>query len=177
VSINNRSFWNGYTIEAFIKLPADWDSNKHRWANLLGRVGRRGSVPGGFRGGDPEASSVLFAISSLREVQWEIVPASNSQYPQTAWSGELIRSTWYHVAIVNDPTTRMTTMFVDGAPVLRNIANAETGTRSISVNNPWIVGAGWWDTVLTDGYYGWIGEIRLVGRPLPSTQWLTARRS
>jgi hypothetical protein len=177
VSINNRSFWNGYTIEAFIKLPADWDSNKHRWANLLGRVGRRGSVPGGFRGGDPEASSVLFAVSSLREVQWEIVPASNSQNAQTAWSGELIRSTWYHVAIVNDPATRMTTMFVDGAPVLRNIANAETGTRSISVNNPWIVGAGWWDTVLTDGYYGWVGEIRLVGRPLPSTQWLTARRS
>jgi len=31
--------------------------------------------------------------------------------------------------------------------------------------------------VLTDGYYGWVGEIRLVGRPLPSTQWLTARRS
>jgi hypothetical protein len=175
-SVNNRSFWAGYTIEAFVKLPADWDSAKHRWANLLGRVGRRGNVPGGFAGGDPEASSVLFAISSLREVQWEVVPASNSRNAQTAWSGEIIRSTWYHVAIVNDPATRLTTMYVDGAPVLRNIANAETGTRSQSVNNPWIVGAGWWDTVLADGYHGWIGELRLVGRPLPASQWLTARR-
>jgi hypothetical protein len=176
VSVNNRSFWNGYTIETFVKIPADWDARKHRWGNLLGRVGRRGNTPGGYRGGDPEASSVLFAVSSLREIQWEVVPASNTQYAQTNWSGEIIRGTWYHIAIVNDPATRTTTMYVDGAPVLRNVANAGTGTRSQSANNPWIIGAGWWDTALTDGFYGWLGELRLVGRPLPSTQWLTARR-
>ena len=176
-SVNNRSFWNGYTIETFVKIPDDWDSNKHRWGNLLGRVGRRGNVPGGYRGGDPEASSVLFAISSLREVQWEVVPASNSTYAQTNWSGELIRGTWYHVAIVNDPATQTTTLYIEGAPVLRNVAGAGTGTRSQSVNNPWIIGAGWWDTAFADGFYGWLGELRLVGRPLPASQWLTARRS
>lgn len=176
-SVNGRSFWTGYTIEAFVKIPADWDANKHRWGNLLGRQGRRGAVPGNYVGGDPEASSVLFAISNLREVQWEVVPASNASYAQTNWSGELIRDTWYHVAVVNDPATATTTLYVEGAPVLRNVSNAGTGTRSQNSPQPWILGASWWDTSLDDGFYGWIGELRLVGKPLPATQWLTARRS
>lgn len=174
--VNGRSFWSGYTVEAFIKIPADWDASRHRWGNLLGRQGNRGAVPGGYWGGDPEASSVLFAISNLREVQWEVVPASNSHYAQTNWSGEIIRNTWYHVAAVNDPSTATTTLYVEGAPVLRNVANAATGTRSQANPLPWILGAGWWDGSLDDGYYGWLGELRLVGRPLPASQWLTARR-
>lgn len=175
-SVNGRSFWNGYTVEAFVKIPADWDASKHRWGNLLGRQGNRGNVPGGYWGGDPEASSVLFAISSLREVQWEAVPASNSHYAQTNWSGEIIRNTWYHVAVVNDPATATTTLYVEGAPVLRNVANAATGLRAQATPQPWILGAGWWDGSLDDGYYGWLGELRLVGKPLPAHQWLTARR-
>lgn len=175
--VNGRSFWTGYTIEAFVKIPADWDASKHRWGNLLGRQGNRGAVPGGYQGGDPEASSVLFAISSLREVQWEVVPASNSRYAQTNWSGELIRNTWYHIAIVNDPATATTTLYVEGAPVLRNVSNAAIGTRSQNSPLPWIIGAGWWDGVLDDGFYGWIGEMRLVGKPIPPEQWLTARRN
>ena len=35
-SVNGRSFWDGYTFEAFIKLPTDWAAAKHAWANLLG---------------------------------------------------------------------------------------------------------------------------------------------
>ena len=175
-NVNGRSFWTGYTIEAFVKIPDDWNSDKHRWGNILGRQGNRGNVPGGYRGGDPEASSVLFAISSLREVQWEVVPANNSAYAQTNWSGELIRNTWYHVAVVNDPATATTTLYIDGAPVLRNVVNAGTGTRSQNSPLPWIIGAGWWNGVLADGYYGWVGELRLVGKPLTQDQWLTARR-
>ena len=176
-SVNGRSFWSGYTVEAFIKIPADWDANKHRWGNILGRVGNRGAVPGGYWGGDPEASSVLFAISNLREVQWEVVPASNAHYAQTNWSGEIIRDTWYHVAMVNDPATATTTLYVEGAPVLRNVSRAATGTRSQATPQPWILGAGWWDGTLDDGYYGWVGELRIVAKPIPASQWLTARRS
>ncbi|WP_422017078.1 LamG-like jellyroll fold domain-containing protein [Roseateles sp.] len=176
-SVNGRSFWNGYTVEAFVKIPANWDATKHAWCNMLGRQGNRGNVPGGYQGGDPEASSVLFAISSLREVQWEVVPASNARNAQTNWSGEVIRNTWFHVAIVNDPATATTTMYVEGAPVLRNVANAATGTRSQATPLPWILGAGWWDGVLDDGFFGSIGELRLVGKPLPADKWLTARRS
>ncbi|WP_028966444.1 LamG-like jellyroll fold domain-containing protein [Sphingomonas phyllosphaerae] len=174
-AINNRSFWDGYTVEAFIKVDPDWTRENHRWGNILGRVGNRGNLPG-FKGGDRQASSVLFAISSLREVQWEVVPASNATYPQTNWSGEIMRNTWYHVAIVCDPKTRETTMYVDGAPVLRNVIG-EIGMRSQGLDKPWILGASWWDGLRKDGFFGWIGEVRLVPRPLTPDQWLTARRA
>jgi len=176
-SLNGRSFWNGYTVEAFVKIPAGWTANLHKWGNILGRVGNRGNVPGGYQGGDPEASSVLFAISNLREVQWEVVPASVSHYAQTNWSGEIIRDSWYHIAIVNDPATLTTTMYIDGAPVLRNVGNAAIGMRSQSTPQPWILGAGWWNGVLSDGFFGAVGEIRMVYRPIGRDQWLTARRT
>ncbi|MGM4872178.1 metallophosphoesterase [Bradyrhizobium sp. 956_D2_N1_5] len=176
-SLNGRSFWNGYTVEAFVKIPAGWTANLHKWGNILGRVGNRGNVPGGYQGGDPEASSVLFAISNLREVQWEVVPASVSHYAQTNWSGEIIRDSWYHIAIVNDPATLTTTLYIDGAPVLRNVGNAAIGMRSQSTPQPWILGAGWWNGVLSDGFFGAVGEIRMVYRPIGRDQWLTARRT
>lgn len=176
-SLNGRSFWNGYTVEAFVKIPAGWTANLHKWGNILGRVGNRGNVPGNYWGGDPEASSVLFAISNLREVQWEVVPASVSHYAQTNWSGEIIRDTWYHIAIVNDPATLTTTMYIDGAPVLRNVGNAAIGLRSQNSPQPWILGAGWWDGVLADGFFGAVGEIRMVYRPIGRSEWLTARRT
>lgn len=176
-SLNGRSFWNGYTVEAFLKIPAGWTASLHKWGNILGRVGNRGNVPGGYQGGDPEASSVLFAISNLREVQWEVVPASVSHYAQTNWSGEIIRDSWYHVAIVNDPATLTTTLYIDGAPVLRNVGNAAIGLRAQSTPQPWILGAGWWNGVLADGFFGAVGEIRMVYRPIGPDQWLTARRT
>jgi hypothetical protein len=174
MGVNNRSFWDGYTVEAFIKVDANWTRENHRWCNILARMGNRGNLPG-FSGGDREASSVLFAISSLREVQWEIVPASNSSQPKANWSGEIIRDTWYHVAIVNDPATKDTILYVEGAPVLRNV-NGTTGIRSQNVNQPWVIGATHWDGAMEDGYFGHIGELRLVGRALTPDQWLTARR-
>ncbi len=174
MGVNNRSFWDGYTVEAFIKVDANWTRENHRWCNILARMGNRGNLPG-FSGGDREASSVLFAISSLREVQWEIVPASNSSQPKANWSGEIMANTWYHVAIVNDPATRDTILYVEGAPVLRNV-NGTTGIRSQNVNQPWVIGATHWDGAMEDGYFGHIGELRLVGRALTPDQWLTARR-
>jgi len=174
-TINNRSFWDGYTVEAFIKVDAAWTRENHRWGNILGRTGNRGNLPG-FRGGDRQASSVLFAISSLREVQWEVVPATNSSQPQANWSGEIMADTWYHIAIVCDPRTRETILYVEGAPVLRNVTG-EIGMRSQGVDKPWILGASWWDGARTDGFFGHIGEVRLVPRPLGPDQWLTARRA
>ncbi len=173
--VNGRSFWSGYTAEAFIKIDKNWTRDNNRWCNILARGINRGSMPG-FAGGDKQASPLLFAISSLKELQWEVVPASNSTYPQTNWSGEIMVDTWYHVAIVNDPKTGETIMYVDGAPVLRNIVG-QSGMRSINTATPWVIGASWWDGSFVDGFLGQIGEIRLVPRPLTQDQWLTARRA
>ena len=173
--INAMTFTAGYTVETFIKIDANWTVTNHRWGNILTRNGNRGKLPG-FAGGDRESPPILFAISSLREIQWEVVPASNTRYPQANWSGEVMVDTWYHVAIVNDPSTNETILYVDGAPVLRNAAG-QVGIAALAADMPWVLGAAWWNGERKDGYFGNIGEVRIVAKPLPAAQWLTARRS
>ena len=173
--LNAQTFTGGYTVEAFIKIDRDWTTGKHRWCNILTRNGNRGGLPK-FAGGDRESPPVLFAISSLREVQWEVVPSNDTTAPRANWSGELMVDTWYHVAVVNDPTTRETVLYVDGAPVLRNTSGG-VGIASLGATMPWVLGAAWWDGAQDDGYFGSIGEVRLVAKPLAPAQWLTARRS
>jgi len=174
--INAQTLDNGYTVEAFVKIDKGWTSNKQAWMNIMTRDGRRGDLPG-YTGGDPEAPPMLFAISSLREVQWEVVPSpAGSRSPKTNWSGEVIADRWVHIAIVNDPVSHDTTMYVEGAPVLRNIANAP-GLATLSATSPWVVGGGSWDGARADGFFGNIGEVRVVAAALAPAQWLTARKA
>jgi hypothetical protein len=176
-AINAQTFaTSGYTIEAFIKINPAWDKAKHAWMNIMTRDGKRGDLAG-FDGGDPESPPLLFAISSLREVQWEVVPAVSGQRDAMAsWSGEIIAGNWVHIAIVNDPVTHDTIMYVEGAPVLRNSSNV-VGLATLSASSPWVVGGGSWDGARADGFFGNIGEVRVAAAALPATQWLTARRS
>ncbi|MEO5797536.1 MAG: LamG-like jellyroll fold domain-containing protein [Rhodoferax sp.] len=176
-AINAQTFTStGYTVEAFIKINKAWDKSKHAWMNIMTRDGKRGDLPG-FDGGDPESPPMLFAISSLREVQWEVVPdTSGPREGLASWSGEIIADTWVHIAIVNDPTTHDTVMYVEGAPVLRNTSNVP-GLATLSAASPWVVGAGSWDGDRADGFFGNIGEVRVAAEALPSNKWLTARRT
>jgi len=176
-AINALTFTStGYTIEVFIKIDKGWDKSKHAWMNIMTRDGKRGGLPG-FDGGDPESPPMLFAISSLREVQWEVVPdITGAREGDASWSGEIIAGTWVHIAIVNDPATHDTVMYVEGAPVLRNTSNVP-GLATLSAGSPWVVGAGSWDGDRADGFFGNIGEVRVVAEALPSGKWLTARRA
>jgi len=176
-AINAQTFASsGYTIEAFIKINPAWDKARHAWMNIMTRDGKRGELAG-FIGGDPESPPLLFAISSLREVQWEVVPdVSGQRDAMASWSGEIIAGNWVHIAIVNDPATHDTVMYVEGAPVLRNSSNVP-GLAARSASSPWVVGGGSWDGTRADGFFGNIGEVRIVAAALPSSQWLTARRS
>lgn len=143
--------------------------------NIMTRDGRRGDLPG-FTAGDGESPPMLFAISSLREVQWEVVPSPSAPPdPKTNWSGEVIADRWVHIAIVNDPVSHDTTMYVEGAPVLRN-ATAARGLATLSATSAWVVGGGSWDGARADGFFGNIGEVRVVASALASSQWLTARK-
>ena len=172
--INGQTLESGYTVEAFVKIDKSWTSNKQAWMNIMTRDGRRGDLAG-YQGGDPEAPPMLFAISSLREVQWEVVPSTaGTRSPKTNWSGEVIADRWVHIAIVNDPVSHDTTMYVEGAPVLRNIGNAP-GLATLSASSPWVVGGGSWDGARADGFFGNIGEVRVVAAALAPGQWLTAR--
>lgn len=176
-AINALTFSStGYTIEAFIKIDKAWDKSRHAWMNIMTRDGKRGDLAG-FDGGDPESPPLLFAISSLREVQWEVVPdLAGTREGEASWSGEIIADTWVHLAVVNDPTTHDTVMYIEGAPVLRNTSDVP-GLATLSANSPWVVGAGSWDGDRADGFFGNIGEVRVVAEALPASQWLTARRA
>ncbi len=168
--LNAETFTGGYTVEAFIKVGRDWTATVNAWMNIMSRGGRRGNIPG-FQGG-PQSPPVQFAISNLREVQWEVA-SHTPPMSRTNWSGEIMVDTWLHVAIVNDAQTGETTMFVEGAPVLRNIGGS-VGLGTLGL--PWYVGAGFWDGgAPNNGFLGTVGEIRIVARPLQPAQWLTAR--
>lgn len=173
--INGQTVPNGYTVEAFIKIDRDWISSKHAWMNIMTRDGKRGDLPG-FSGGDAEASPLLFAVSSLREIQWEVVPeATGTRGAKANWSGEIIPDKWMHIAVVNDDTTHETILYVEGAPVLRNTSDAP-GLATLAANMPWVIGAGSWDGARADGFFGSIGEVRIVDHALQPIDWLTSRR-
>ena len=175
--LNAMDFANtGYTVEAFVKIDKDWNSSLHSWMNIMTRDGRRDSIAG-FSGGDGESPPLLFAVSSLREIQWEIMPpGTQSRSPQASWSGEIMADSWVHIALVADPVAKESILYVEGAPVLRNSGDA-SGLAPVSATMPWVVGAGSWAGERGDGFFGNIGEIRIAAEPLSSKQWLTARRS
>lgn len=172
-AMNSATFKTGYTVEVFIKLDKSWTSATNAWMNILTRAGRRGNLPG-FDDGLPQSPPLQFAISNLKEVQWEVMPQQAATVSsRTNWSGEIMLDTWLHVAIVNDPVARETTMYVEGAPVLRNAVDT-IGLASLGL--PWTVGAGYWDGGSPgSGFLGAMGEMRVVAKPLAPAQWLTAR--
>lgn len=175
-ALNAETVPNGYTVEAFIKIDHDWTAGKNAWMNIMTRDGKRGNLPG-YNGGDGESPPLLFAVSSLREIQWEIVPdRAGPRDAKTNWSGEIIADKWLHIAVVNDNTTHETILYVEGAPVLRNTSDAP-GLATLAANMPWVVGAGSWDGSRADGFFGSIGEVRIVNKALLPAQWLTARKN
>lgn len=172
--VTKTTFPAGYTIESFVKMDAAWDAAKNGWSKAVTRTGNRSTLPGfGQTPWDYTASPTVLGISNLREFQFSEVPAPATKGDRVAWSGEIMVDTWQHVAIVGDPETRTTTMYVDGAPVLRNAT--DTGGATINAGMPWILGADWVDDKARNGWHGCIGETRIVGHPTTPDQWLTAR--
>jgi len=174
--LNALSFDTGYTVEAFLKIPANWTAADNAWMNIMEREGRRGDVSGIDPGADGDESALIFAISSLREVQWEVTPSTaGTRSPAANFSGEIIADRWIHVAVVNDPAQNNTVMYVEGAPILRNASN----TNGIAVSgstNRMIIGGGVYANAPSNGFLGNIGEVRICSEPLTADKWLTARR-
>lgn len=166
----------GYTIETFVLIDEDWTADANAWSKVLVRAGNRSTIPGmPWSRWDYTASPVALGFSNLREFQWTEVPAETTKGDRTAWSGEIILGRWLHVAIVNDVEAATTTMYVDGAPVLRNAT--DTGGHSLNAGMPWLFGVDWVDDGPTNGWNGCIGETRVIDHPTGPTEWLTARPS
>lgn len=173
-AVNDADLSAGYTIETFMLLDDDWTAEANGWSKGLVRSGNRSQIDGmPWSQWDYTASPAALGISNLREFQWTEVGNDATKGDKTNWSGEIMVGTWSHVAIVNDPATAETTMYVNGAPVLRT--GQDTIGMSYNEGMPWVIGSDWVDDAARNGWHGCIGETRIVDRPLAADEWLTAR--
>jgi hypothetical protein len=171
---NDETFENGYTLETFIKLDDSWTAEKNGWSKAIVRSGNREKLPGmPWSQWDRTASPAALGISNLREFQYTEVPTETTKGDRTAWSGEIMTESWAHVAIVNDPASSTTTMYVDGAPVLRNAT--DTLGQSINADTTWLFGADFVDEAARNGWNGCIGETRVIDHATTQAEWLTQR--
>ena len=163
--LNSATFRAGYTIEAFYRLPADWDPSHHAWAGVVSRTGTGGAA--GKTGDDPDEPLATLSLSNDREPQWAMRPL-NQQGIATNWGQETPLETWWHLAVVNDG--RHTTLYVQGCPVVRNPKPASIGITSVGL--PWLLGgyeyAGKIDQIL----HARLGDVRIVERALPVSAFM-----
>lgn len=80
--LNRATFKDGYTIEAFYRLPADWDASHNAWSGLVSRTGRNGSV--GTVTDDPDEPLATLSLSDGPGPQWAVHPL-NQQQLATNW--------------------------------------------------------------------------------------------
>ncbi len=163
--LNSATFKAGYTIEAFYRLPADWDPDHNAWSGLVSRTGTGGAA--GKTADDPDEPLATLSLSDGPGPQWAVRPL-NQQGIATNWGDETAREAWWHVAVVNDGSH--TTMYVQGCPVARNPHATAVGLTSVGL--PWLLGgyeyAGKIDQIL----HGRLGDVRIVERVLPVTSFM-----
>ena len=180
--VNRERFEQGYTFETFIKIDKDYGSSNY-WGAFVCRGGRRGDLPNfkvaGADTDDLEEPPLSGAISSLKEVQWAFTDTAKVGNGYSVWSGDVDLDKWYHLVVVDDPKEGSVVMYIDGVPMLRN--QYGTAGRAHGINGfddrPWIIGGSIYDNIMDTGFFGTIGETRLVDHPTTPAQWLTARAS
>ncbi|MFF7160046.1 LamG-like jellyroll fold domain-containing protein [Streptomyces sp. NPDC008086] len=158
--LNSATFGDGYTIEAFYRLPADWDPDHHAWSGLVSRTGTGGAA--GKTADDPDEPLATLSLSNDREPQWAMRPL-NQEGIATNWAQETPLQTWWHLAVVNDG--EHTTMYVEGCPVVRNPKARSTGITSVGL--PWLLGGYEYGGKIDQILHGRLGDVRIVARALP----------
>ena len=169
--MNTATFPKAYTVEAFLKIPADFDGGANGFAAVLSRWGTAGeagkaTVAGD---GDPDEAVVTLSFSGDRELQWSVYPLTQDG-SVTNWGHELPLDTWWHVAVVNDG--RHTTAYVDGCPVVRNPSTVNRGLATIG--REWLLGGYDYGRKIDQIWYGSIGDVRVVEAALSPAQFMNA---
>ncbi|QJT05216.1 Tat pathway signal sequence domain protein [Streptomyces asoensis] len=163
--LNSAIFKSGYTIEAFYRLPADWDPSHHAWSGLVSRTGTGGAA--GRTGDDPDEPLATLSLSNDREPQWAMRPL-NQEGIATNWGQETPLETWWHLAVVNDG--RHTTLYVEGCPTVRNPKAEAVGVTSVGL--PWLLGGYEYGGQIDQILHGRLGDVRIVSRALPVTSFM-----
>jgi F5/8 type C domain/Concanavalin A-like lectin/glucanases superfamily/Calcineurin-like phosphoesterase len=169
--LNAEEFTRGYTIEAFLKIPLDWDSTNNAWMAALSRRGAAGKAGKSGKNTDPNEPVATLSISNNgREPQFNFYPLSQT-YPTTNWGQGLPEDTWWHVAVVNDG--KRTLMYVEGSVVVDNPSTLSNGITSLGL--PWLLGGHEYSGSIDQVFHGWIGDVRVVNRPLPISEFMTGK--
>jgi hypothetical protein len=163
--LNSEKFLHGYTIETFIRLPDPFEGN-HAWMGILSWQGRNGDA-GKTTGWSPLEPTCSLNLSPERFLQFVVYPERQDADP-TSWSHALPVGRWTHVAVVNDG--RRTVVYVDGSKIARNPAQRSTGIATLG--KPFVLGATQFDEKFGQGFYGWMGDTRIVARPLSPRQFM-----
>ncbi|HEX6340733.1 LamG-like jellyroll fold domain-containing protein [Umezawaea sp.] len=167
--VNRMRFESGYTIETYLKLPEPFEGD-HAFMGVLSWEGRSGDA-GKTSGWSPEEPTCSLNVSGERFLQFVVYPVPTDADP-TSWSHAIPTGRWTHVAVVNDG--RRTTMYVDGAKIARNASEESKGISTLG--KPFVIGATQFALRYGHGFYGWIGDTRIVARALRPGQFLTAVR-
>ncbi|MFD7407897.1 LamG-like jellyroll fold domain-containing protein [Streptomyces sp. NPDC059866] len=163
--LNSEKFTRGYTIETFVRLPEPFEGD-HSWMGILSWEGRNGDA-GKTTGWSPLEPTCSLNLSPERFLQFVVYPHLQDADP-TSWSHAVPVGRWMHIAVVNDG--RRTVMYVDGSKIARNPTQPSTGIATLG--KPFVLGATQFDARFGQGFYGWIGDTRIVDRALPVREFL-----
>jgi hypothetical protein len=166
-ALNGLKFRDGYTIEAFVKLPDPFVGD-HSWMGILSWEGRSGDA-GKSSGWSPLEPTCSLNLSPERFLQYVVYPADRDADP-TSWSHALPVGRWMHVAVVNDG--RRTVVWIDGSKIARNPNQPSRGIATLG--RPFVIGATSFDLQYGQGFYGWIGDVRISDKALHPRQFLSA---
>jgi hypothetical protein len=167
--LNSQTFKNGFTFEAFVRLPADCCGDKHAWMGVLSRMGT-GLDLGLTQEDLPQEPLVTLTVSPSLEFQWAVATFSNPN-TLTDWSFRTPAMTWYHIAVVNDGKT--SDLYVNGSKDGRNSRSLAVGLQT--TGRFWMLGATHWLDSVGQSYYGWLGDVRIVNRPLSVQEFMISR--
>ncbi|WP_250008459.1 LamG-like jellyroll fold domain-containing protein [Actinoplanes sp. M2I2] len=163
--INGEKFLGGYTIEAFVKLPEPFEGD-HAWMGILSWEGRAGDA-GKHSGWSDLEPTCSLNISGERFLQYVLYSEIGDHNP-TSWSHALPTGVWQHLAVVNDG--KRSIVYVNGSKIARNPTQPAQGIATLG--RPFVLGATSFDLKYGQGFYGWIGDVRITGRALRPAQFL-----
>jgi len=169
-TLNTETFASGYTIEAFVRFADTCcDDPRDAWMGILSRLGTGADL--GHTASDPQEPLATLAVPPGGGLQWAVWP-TNAARILTSWSHQLHPGRWIHVAIVNDGARSI--MYVDGAEVLRNPRATNIGLSTTGA--PWLLGANHYGNTVERSFHGWLGDVRIVDRPLTADELMIAGR-
>jgi hypothetical protein len=167
--LNTQEFKNGYTFEAFCKVPSAWNVNDNSWQALISRWGESGQAGKSAGNTDPNEPIVTLSLSDGREPQWCVYPL-NLDDESTNWGQGLPEETWWHIAVVNDGQT--TKMYVEGCETVDNPPTVAIGLVQLAL--PWALGGYEYGGTINQIFQGWLGDIRVVNRALSLDEFMIA---